>query len=137
MIKKYDIIAAARTISRKSKGYRAPMLIHPQRDWWIGLCMFAVIVIAGGGVLARMYALNDSLDSLVGAEANSIPRYREEVVQDVLTEYRTRGVAYQMLIENTPNVETVATSTTATSTDEAVDGEVETLEISDEATQLQ
>ncbi len=119
MIKKFDIIAAARGIVRTNKGYRAPILIHPQRDWWIGIFLFSVLVLVGGGVLARMYMINNTLDALVGAEANAIPRYQEEIVQDVLVAYRERAAAYQTFIGNPPEL-----PPTATTTEEVIDEDI-------------
>lgn len=127
MIKKYDIIAAARAIVHKNKGYRIPVLIHPQRDWWIGIGIFALIVFIGGAVLAKMYVTNDSLDSLTGVEADRIPRYRQEVVSDALSVYRSRAAAYQAFVENRPVAPIVVevATTTATSTEEVVEDSIE------------
>ncbi len=123
MIKKYDIIAAARAIVHKNKGYRIPVLIHPQRDWWIGIGIFAFLVVVGGVVLAKMYVTNDSLDALVGVEADKIPRYQQEVVNDALNEYRGRTESYHAFIENRPEVPIVVAATTtdtSATTSEAV-----------------
>ncbi len=134
MITKKDIINAAKAVVRKSNGYRIPMLIHPRRDWLLGLLFFAVIVIGGGLVLARLYFVNQSVDALVGVEAEQIPRYREEVVNDVLAVYRERKATYDAILMNLPAVPPEAATTseaTASSTDtellEAVDEELPVL----------
>ncbi len=102
MITKKDIINAAKAVVRKSNGYRIPVLIHPRRDWLLGLLLFAVIVIGGGLVLARLYIVNQAVDTLVGVEAEQIPRYREEVVSDVLAVYRERKASYDAVLMNLP-----------------------------------
>jgi hypothetical protein len=111
MSRKYDIIAAARAIVRTNTGYRAPILIHPQRDWWLGIGLFTLVVLIGGGILARTYTLNDSLDTLVGAEADTVPRYQAEVVGDVLEIYRVRASGYQSFVDNQPELPLIATTT--------------------------
>ncbi len=115
MITKKDIINAAKAVVRKSNGYRIPVLIHPRRDWLFGLTLFAVVVIGGGAALARLYFVNQAVDTLVGTEAEQIPRYRQEVVNDVLRGYRERKATYDAILRNLP----AASPDTATSSGDA------------------
>lgn len=116
MINKIDIIAAARSIVRKNEGYELPVLIHPRRDWWIGLMVFAILVIGGGLFLGRMYLVYQSVDQLIGVEANRIPRYQAEIVQDVITMYTNRQLQYEALVQQTARV-VAPLGETATSTE--------------------
>ncbi len=124
MIRKIDILKAARSIVRHNRGYRLPVLIHPQRDWWIGLILFGTLTLGGSLFLARLYFVNQSLEGIVGVEGDTVPRYREEVVTDVLALYASRHAAYQAALGALPLAPIVevatTTPTTATTTDVVV-----------------
>ncbi len=121
MIRKIDIIAAARAIVKRNEGYTLPVLIHPRRDWWIGLVAFAVVVIGGSLVLARMYVVFQSVDQLEGAEASQIPRYQAEVVADVNRLYENRQATFDTLVAAAARVAPASvaedTATTSIETD--------------------
>lgn len=112
MISKADIVRAARSVVRHNRGYRLPVLIHPQRDWWIGLMLFSVITLGGSLFMARLYFVNQSLEGIVGIEGDAVPRYREEVVADVLKLYDARRDAYQEALGAIPVVPVLEVAST-------------------------
>lgn len=125
MITKQDIIRAAKQIVRKNKGYHVPALIHPQRDWALGLGIFTIVVLGGSFYLASLFVTYQKLDRLEGAPVTGIARYRDEVVKDVLAYYAERADAYTQWWDPTaPEVvpmseaDPAAATSTATSTPE-------------------
>lgn len=123
MISKQDILKAAKQIVRQNRGYHSPQLVHPRRDWWIGLSIFATIVIVGSFYLAHLFVQYQAVEDVEGEVVHGVPKYKETVVQDVLTVFGIRSVDYADALSK-PAPQPIATTTDEmASTTDAVMGE--------------
>lgn len=101
-------------------------LIHPEREWLMGLFVFAAIVICGGMVDAFIFIQYQNLDVSPKNIATQSVTYNKAAVQKALEAYSLRTAAYMQLQNNSAGTQVpveVASSTpivtdipTATST---------------------
>jgi carboxypeptidase C (cathepsin A) len=82
--------------------------------------VFAVVVISGSVLVGNIFVQYRGVNAIAGESKESIPQYRESVVEDALELYHAREEAYKRLrgsVAVTPVLE-VASSSVATSTEE-------------------
>ena len=101
-------------------------LIHPEREWLMGLFVFVAIVICGGMVDAFIFIQYQNLDVSPKNIATQSVTYNKAAVQKALEAYSLRTAAYMQLQNNSAGTQVpveVASSTpivtdipTATST---------------------
>ncbi len=111
MISKKDITKLAKKIMRRQRGLRDHQIIHPQREWVVGLVL-AILVVAGIAVWSSTtyLAITDrSVDTTIG-DANTQTVYRTEVIDAALTQFRERAENYEQLLENRVTVPVVIES---------------------------
>jgi len=104
-------------VFHRSQGYPDRQLLHPQREWGIGVLMFIVVVMAGSAFVATIFVQYRDLSLAQGNVEESIPQYRAVIVQDALELYRARTEEYQQLRGEVISVPDETTSSTGTSTD--------------------
>ena len=121
MIDKKSIIKMASAIVRHDKGYPDRRLMHPQREWFIGLVLFAVILIAGSLLAGDIFLTYQNIELSEGDSGQSIPIYRESSVQNSLDLYQARGEEYDALREK----KVMITSPTETSTTTSISAELD------------
>ncbi len=130
MISKTNIIAAAKNIARHNRGYHTSSPIHPRRDWWIGLTMFAVIVLSGSLYLAQLFVKYQQVEDLKGEAVLDVPKYQETAVDHALENYENRSAFYADALLTLPVVSETVTTTTeevdSVTEDILLDGEVGT-----------
>lgn len=106
----------AHHITRRTRGIPDRKLMHPYREWFIGLSVALVIIVSGAIYNAFVFNHYNSLeDSIEGSQSNSIP-YRNNVVSRVLEMYTGNAAMYNTLRESAP--ETTAQTTTDDTTAE-------------------
>lgn len=103
-----------RSVFRKSNGYPDRRLMHPRREWGIGLFIFSVVMISGSLVAANLFVTYKNIESADGDPGNSIPRYQERDTSDALDLYRQRTKNYAALRGSQP-VEVTAVEGAASS----------------------
>lgn len=69
-------------------------IMHPVREWLIGLALFLAIVIMGGTQSALMFVMYKNVDTHREANTEPLTRYNGLLVGNVLQEYRERKNAY-------------------------------------------
>ena len=99
MIDKKHIIKMAKAVVRRDKGYPDRRLMHPQREWFIGLAMFTFLVFLGSLFAAHTFVTYQNIDALDGDPGSSIPSYKEASVAKALTLYRLRAQEFTKLRE--------------------------------------
>ena len=106
-------------VSRRSQGVPDRRIIHPEREWLIGIGLFIAVVIAGSAYNAYVYNRLTNLQSEVVPAEQSTIRYRESLVMQALDTYRERAEAYTALQLSLPELEIIepeVASSTATTT---------------------
>lgn len=128
MLNKKQIAAAARKILRHSKGLKDPKLMHPEREWVIGLCVAVAIFAVTASGSAYTYWQNKHLSAVVPEGTEEVIVYRESMVKEALKRFGDRNAEREALMgtmtgmsaaPSEPAPETEASST-ASSTEEAV-----------------
>ena len=104
MISKKDIIKMARTVSKRSQGYRPHRMMHPNRDWLIGIALLIVVVLVGGFINAQEYMAYNALEDETEGAALSIKKYRYSLAKDVRTMYEERSQKFGSLAEERSSV---------------------------------
>lgn len=113
----------ARQVFKRGQGYPDQRLMHPRREWSIGLGIFAIVVAFGALMSAQEYTRYTDLGSLEPTEVVKVVSYDEASVNQALEIYRERAQVYEALTKKditiTPVSTTPATTTepAATSTD--------------------
>lgn len=117
MIDKNEIIKMAQHVFKRSAGVPDKKLMHPRREWAIGLLLFLAILVSGSTYTATSFNRFRELDTNNGEANVNIPRYQGDRVSAVLTDYQARTAAYKDLTAEVPVlVESSSSSTTATTT---------------------
>jgi hypothetical protein len=117
-------------IVRRKRGIADPQIMHPMREWVIGIGVTAVVVIAGSVLAATLYNYyDDKRDVIITVSETPVP-YNANLVEAALTQYRQKQQQYDQIvgtvIQSVPAPELV--EETASST-EAVEEEVPETEI--------
>lgn len=101
MISKNDITKIAKKILRRQRGLRDHQIIHPQRDWFIGL-FFSLVVLIGVGAWSCItyFEITNRAIEVSAEEMAGQTIYRSEIVEAALSQFRERAENYQQLLEN-------------------------------------
>ncbi len=116
----FDIHNLTRRIMRAQSGIPDRRMMHPVRDWFIGLVL-AILTLGGVSLYAGYTFMQHTSSGAVSVEHTAPVRYEAEDVADALERYRTRNERFQALRVGLPYVppraveqEKVGTSTSAT-----------------------
>ena len=105
-------------VVRHDKGYPDRRLMHPQREWLIGLILFVTIVLMGGLFAGDIFITYQNIELSEGDSGQSIPIYRDLSVQNSLDLYQVRKKEYDVLREkNIVIPQSAETSTTSSSSE--------------------
>jgi|GEM_PF-1774756 len=94
----------AHDVFRKGNGYPDRRLMHPQREWTIGLLVFIVIIAVGGVFAGRLLVTYRDIN-IEGDAGENIPRYSENRTTRALDLYRTKSVKFESERSIVPVVE--------------------------------
>jgi len=130
MMNKKELTAFAKNILHSHKQLRSPQIMHPAREWFIGLLVAAGIFGVCAFVSVQAYLEHRHIDLTVYVDETSTATvYRESLVEAALDLFSSRSQRYDELqlgatplrAEEEPEVETsVATSSTVASSTEEV-----------------
>ncbi len=106
---------------RKSNSLHERIVIHPLREWVVGISIVFLMVILGG-LVSRLLYVSITNDEIIVLESSPTP-YKGQVVEKALQIYRERQHAYEMIAGSPDSGEVAAsvesgavTPTTATTT---------------------
>jgi len=96
-----DIGQITKTITRKQRGLEDPVLIHPARDWAIG--MVGTLVLILGAVLFSVIEYRAYTDvSLSDEVVQTMVPYRAAQVEQAITKYQARAAAHAAITAGGP-----------------------------------
>lgn len=87
-------------IARKPKPLRDPQLMHPQREWMIGLIVATFIFSVVASVSIYIYFKNQAVDVQVANDDAANVVYRESLVKEALAIINKRSETLQNLNKN-------------------------------------
>lgn len=97
---KPDFSKLAKHLSRSSHRVRSPQLLHPTREWFIGLAVAAVIFTGSAFWSAQMYLVHRD-ESVVAEPLKEVEVvvYREAVVAEALARFAAKEARYAELVQ--------------------------------------
>ncbi len=117
MINKKQIAEMAKHILKHSQGLRDHKIMHPERDWFIGLGLAITFFVGSASVSAYTYWKNKNMSaSQDAAVAEEVVVYRESMVKDALARFEKRNKEREALVAEFSSEEPTPVSDTATST---------------------
>ncbi|MEL6804515.1 MAG: hypothetical protein AAFO91_12135 [Bacteroidota bacterium] len=97
MITKKDILAMVSHISRRSRRVPDRRLIHPMREWVIGLVLFTVVLIGGGYLSASQFSYFSSVDAQLEKSDVAVAAYDATGMEAVLLFFDERTLQFQQI----------------------------------------
>jgi len=97
MITKHDIIQMTKHITRRSSGKRDRRIIHPQREWFIGLVIIFVLFIGGSMYTGYLFFTEFNYEVDPATVEVKTTTYQNERVRDVLNAYREKKTSFEKL----------------------------------------
>lgn len=115
MIDKKHIIKIAKHAFKRSQGIPDRKLIHPRREWALGILFFAAILIGGSFLSALSFAEFRNITTEGGEAGIAVPRYNESLISQAIDFYKQKQAVFNSLTNNSSAVievpELVASST--------------------------
>ncbi len=84
-------------ILRRQAGLHDYQIMHPTRDWLIGLCFAVTVFLVGAALSAQLYFSNINTTLVMDDSAEEVVVYRESIVEAALKELEERDAVYQQL----------------------------------------
>lgn len=107
MIRKIDFIVMARHILRKTQGHADGRMIHPVRDWILGLSLtFILFVLLSMYSGYKFYTISQQDNAVFSFESSTI-QYNLKGVQSVTRVYGEREKRFQTLRSDRSNASVV------------------------------
>lgn len=107
MISKKDILNMVRNVAHRSNGGAEKKTLHPRREWFVGICLFTVISVAGGILDARNFTEYDGLESTIENTTPPITTYNASTAANAKEIYLKRTASFEALVRVTPEVPVV------------------------------
>ena len=131
----YEIQAVAKKLFHHNRGIQRTKLMHPNRDWLIGVLVGILIIVVMIGWSAYTYLEKRDAIGLTDTSVEPVvPVYNADTVQDALDLYTKREELFEELNQSRgqiivdPEVNIVSTTTSSTTdqvTDEQPEAEVD------------
>lgn len=97
MITKTDILRMVQHIARRSHNIPDTRLMHPGREWAIGLGLFTLTTLIGGVVSARQFWTYESIETQLGEPEVSVRMYDQQKMRAVLDAFDARAIEFQTI----------------------------------------
>jgi hypothetical protein len=110
MIETKDITKMVQHIVRRNRGVADPQIMHPMREWVIGISVTLVGVFIGAVFAASLYSFYDAKNDSIITVTETVVPYNAVVVEEALTDYRLKKSAYEAVGGIFPT-EVIATTT--------------------------
>lgn len=122
-------------VIRRDRGFRDSRIIHPTREWFIGLAIMILAVVAGGAYSMLSYVLYDTTAYAPANVTDTLTVYRGVQVESAIELQRAKKEIHQNLIGTpaaalppvnqvtppTPGVEIITATTTVSGSSSVTD----------------
>ena len=119
MIDTKDIVKMATHVFKRGQGVYDKRTMHPTREWFLGLFIFLVVVIAGGAQSAYMFSRYQNLNVDGGQFNQSMVQFNSSLAEKAIALYTKRKEAFTALqtsVQSQKPVENKTASSSASST---------------------
>lgn len=120
MMKKINFTKKVITFLHSRRNFYGKQMMHPTREWLLGLSFFAIVVIAGGIINAHIFLTYLNVKTDEGIFKEEIETYNKALAKTALNIYEERKTNYLALQDSGMAeiivVEVQATSSTSTTT---------------------
>jgi hypothetical protein len=106
-------------LRKHSVSLRDQQLMHPEREWMIGLIGATLLFLLAASVSVYAYFKNQSVDIKIPADETTNTVYRESIVNEVLTIIEMRRRTLEQLNQEDLLQEIEVVGETATNTEDA------------------
>ena len=87
----------ARHVTRRNQGRPDTRIIHPVRDWLVGLSVAVLIFIAASGYAGWLFFIEKEKDANTYVADVEVITYERELIDRVLATYRAKDVRFSEL----------------------------------------
>ncbi len=97
-MEKRDIIKMAKHVFKQGRGKSRRSLLSAERDWYVGLIVFFVILLTGGYVSGMSFSKYQQIDIGTSNADLQIPQFNENTIKKVITKYQMRAEEFNSLV---------------------------------------
>ncbi len=123
MIETKDITKMVQHVVRRKRGIADPQIMHPMREWVIGIGVAAAVVTAGSVLAATLYNYYDEKRDTIITVSETLVPYNAALIESALTQYRQKQQQYNLIvgtsISSVPTTESTKETATSTETTES------------------
>jgi len=99
MITKKEILNLVSHIIRRNKGVPDRRLMHPEREWFVGLGVALLIGLGGSLYAGSFFFSQEQVIKETFTVSSDTIRYKKDVVDEVFGTYRARSLEFDALRE--------------------------------------
>ena len=105
MINKKQIEVMAKKIIRHQQGLQDPQIMHPEREWTLGLAIFLAILSFCTFFSISIYNQNKNVSlGEISSDTNEVFVYRESLVKEALEKFSQRDTELKNLLGTVTSV---------------------------------
>lgn len=129
MIEKKDILKMVRHIMKRGRGIPDKRLMHPVREWLLGLLGAVAVVVCGVLYSTQLFTTYDKVTEIEQTDSTISIRYNQTVIDDARAQFSARSERFNELRGDRPAppppevATSTATTTESVETTEEVEGE--------------
>lgn len=86
-------------------------IMHPQREWAIGLGVACILLFIVSGISLYLYTVATTTPELTAEQVDTVVPYRASMIETALAEYRARALEYQSVAQSFVTPTDMATTT--------------------------
>jgi hypothetical protein len=101
MIRPHDILTMAKAVHRSARRRPKRRLIHPMREWLVGVGLALVVIISGAVVSANQFFAYLDIESRTADVVTERIILRSEKIEDALTQFNERTGTFTTLRQQT------------------------------------
>lgn len=104
----------AKHVFKRGQGIPDKRLLHPKRDWVIGLFLFGIVLTVGSIFSAQLFISNQDITTDAVSSGEQLPVYNQSLIQKVLDVYELKRNNFSPGTPSVENKRDIATTTSDT-----------------------
>ncbi len=129
MITKEDILIMVKTVFRRSRNIPETRLLHPEREWSIGVSIFLLLLVGMFVLNAKRFSYFNNIEKQLSDES-SVIEYKYGAMREVLRVYEAKEARFRELRQETggaailPPGQNTENASQSSNSDEQTDGDL-------------